>query len=176
MRQLEKYRFRDGVTPLNADTFNSRFFDIDARIHTLEQLKISWEKAISEVRNFAAERLNIVLAPAQDTIDSLTQQVQDLISSLIAYEDRFFKALIFGIGEGRFFEEVTYDANGTPQEINFFTDSARTQLIGSIQVTYDQNGNPTQIDYTIGQTTYRQTVSYDANGNPVSITQEVLGV
>ncbi len=176
MRQLEKYRFRDGVTPLNADTFNSRFFDIDARIHTLEQLKISWEKAISEVRNFAAERLNIVLAPAQDTIDSLTQQVQDLISNLTAYEDRFFKALIFGIGEGSFYEEVTYDANGNPQEINFFTDSTRTQLIGSIQITYDLNGNPTQIDYAIGQTTYRQTVTYDANGNPVSITQEVLGV
>ena len=81
MRQLEKYRFQDGVTPLSAAELNRRFFDLDGRLHQVELLRVSWQEAVSEVQNFGLARINSVIQPildqAQGLIDELHQDITE---------------------------------------------------------------------------------------------------
>jgi len=53
----ELYRFRNGVTVLDADTFNRRFFDVDGRLGALELLSIDWEAAIRALNDLGLSRL-----------------------------------------------------------------------------------------------------------------------
>ncbi|MCB2187695.1 MAG: hypothetical protein KQJ78_14835 [Deltaproteobacteria bacterium] len=63
MIKREQYRFKDGSTPLSGAEFDKRFSDVDARIHTLESLKIDWEGAVREVQDLGLVRINDVILP-----------------------------------------------------------------------------------------------------------------
>lgn len=66
MRKLERYAFRDGVTPLSAEELNARFFDLDLRCHALEGLGVSWEDAVRQVQQVGLERINGLILPTLD--------------------------------------------------------------------------------------------------------------
>ena len=70
-----QYRIKDGETDLNADTFNSRFYDIDSRLHALETVSITWQDAVSELQQFGLARINGALSP-------VLEQAQDMVSAL----------------------------------------------------------------------------------------------
>lgn len=53
----ELYRFRNGATVLDADTFNRRFFDVDGRLGALERLQIDWEAAVRTLDDLGLSRL-----------------------------------------------------------------------------------------------------------------------
>ncbi|MDR3089529.1 MAG: hypothetical protein LBU39_06905 [Desulfobulbaceae bacterium] len=59
----QQYKFTDGKTPLSSDTFNALHFDIDARLHDLETLRVSWQQAIIELQNFGVSRIDVALLP-----------------------------------------------------------------------------------------------------------------
>ncbi|MDO5674774.1 MAG: hypothetical protein Q4G66_07660 [bacterium] len=68
----DAYRFKDGVTDLSADTFNQIFADLDARLHSLEQLGVTWKDAVSELQQFGLARINGALAPIlEDMVGSV---------------------------------------------------------------------------------------------------------
>ncbi|KAF0232531.1 MAG: hypothetical protein FD177_2418 [Desulfovibrionaceae bacterium] len=60
---LEKYAMREGVTPLSAAELNQRFYAVVRRLHELEQLKMDWEAAVTEVQNHGLARVNDAVAP-----------------------------------------------------------------------------------------------------------------
>lgn len=57
----EQYRFRNGVTPLDEREFNGRFFDVDARLHGLEQTRIAWDAAVATLNETGLARLALLL-------------------------------------------------------------------------------------------------------------------
>ena len=63
MIQAEKLRIRDNQTALDDTELTKRFLMLDARIHELEQLKVSWEEAVVEVQNHGLKRVNEVVDP-----------------------------------------------------------------------------------------------------------------
>lgn len=66
-----QYRFKDGVTPLNADELNKRMLDVDARLDPLERKTVEYDAAILEVQNAGLERINEVLVPAYERVRRL---------------------------------------------------------------------------------------------------------
>lgn len=58
-----EYRFSDGVTPLNADTFNNRLLSIHQRITRTEGIAYSFEAIATEVANLGISRINALILP-----------------------------------------------------------------------------------------------------------------
>lgn len=79
-RKLELYRFRDGITPLSSAEFNFRFFDIDARLFDLEEVKISWENAVSILTNQGIKRIDEVLGPALIYVNESMADIEEQIN------------------------------------------------------------------------------------------------
>lgn len=75
----EKYRIKEGTTPLSAPELNARFFDIDRRIHALEVQKASVEAAIVEIQNLGLTRINDVIEPV---LEAANQILSDATSAL----------------------------------------------------------------------------------------------
>lgn len=84
MLQREKYRFKDDVTDLSARELDFRFFDIDGRLHVLELLKVSWEAAVAEIQEHGLERINGVIAPVLDEVNSALAEAEATLGSLQA--------------------------------------------------------------------------------------------
>lgn len=78
----DKYRFKDGATSLDAATFNLIFFDLDARLHALESLGVTWQDAVRELQQYGLARINGALAP-------LLSETQANIDDLIGKKDAF---------------------------------------------------------------------------------------
>lgn len=76
MRQHERYRFREGYTPLSAQELNDRFFALDGRLHQLELLNISWQQAVAEIQNHGLERINGVIQPLLDQANDILGLIQ----------------------------------------------------------------------------------------------------
>ncbi len=75
-RKLIYYRFRDGQTTLDEKELNKRFFDIDARLHALELLSISWQEAVSQVQNEGLKRINELIIPVLEQAQEELSQIQ----------------------------------------------------------------------------------------------------
>lgn len=87
MKKQEIYRFRDGQTPLSASELNKRFFDIDARLHALETVKMNWEEAVSIVTEHGLERINNSLQPALNELIANKEASEQYISEIQAMRD-----------------------------------------------------------------------------------------
>lgn len=74
---LEKYTVREGVTPLSGEELNRRFYAIVRRLHDLEQLKMDWAAAVTEVQNHGLARVNDAVAPI---VDGLRADMEALIA------------------------------------------------------------------------------------------------
>ncbi|HWO57703.1 MAG TPA: hypothetical protein VNN55_09075 [bacterium] len=80
--RFEKYRFRDGVTPLSEDTFNRVLRDIDLRIVALEEIKASWEEAVRILTDQGLLRINEALLPALETLQYQIDHIVELASQV----------------------------------------------------------------------------------------------
>ena len=78
------YHFIDDITPLSADEFNLRFYDIDARIHELEQLQVSWETAVVDIQNYGLARVNEVVDPFVAQAEQMLADTQAELEALQA--------------------------------------------------------------------------------------------
>lgn len=78
----DKYRFKDGLTSLDAASFNLVFFDLDSRLHALETLGVTWQDAVRELQQYGLARINGALAP-------LLSETQANIDDLIGKKNAF---------------------------------------------------------------------------------------
>ena len=126
-RKLEQYRFRDGITPLSSAEFNFRFFDIDARLFDLEEVKISWENAVSILTNQGIKRIDEVLGPALVYVNETMVDIEEQINQA--------KMDVAGfISEAQ--SDITGFVNQAQGEIDAFISSAGQEWMG-IKAGYD---------------------------------------
>jgi hypothetical protein len=67
--RFEKYRMKDGATPLAERYFNPIWQDLDLRLAGIEELEVSWEAVVRTVTDFGLLRINEVLAPAFELLN-----------------------------------------------------------------------------------------------------------
>jgi len=155
--QFEKYRIRDGVTPLSERTFNPIFRDVDNRIAKLEALGISWEEAVALVTAQGLKRIDAVLQPS---VDAVNQAVSAAQAELAKLPDVATNASVDAKLAKPSAVAYSYDAAGNL--------TRQTETIGTITRTtdysYDAAGNITQIVIADGTVTRTETYTYDANG------------
>ena len=74
--RFERYRVKDGVTPLGERFLNPVFQDIDLRLAGLEELRLSWEEAVRAVSEFGLVRINDVLGPAFADVTDTAAEIE----------------------------------------------------------------------------------------------------
>lgn len=84
MLQRDKYRVRDGVSRFCDQDMTPILWDIDARLHALELLKINWEAAVSEVQAHGLERINSVIQPVLDAANAILAEANNTLDALQA--------------------------------------------------------------------------------------------
>jgi len=155
--QFDKYRFRDGLTPLSERTFNPIFRDVDNRIAAIEALKISWLDAVALVTSQGLKRIDAVLQPS---VDAVNQAVADAQTILAGLPDVATNAGVDAKLAKPSAVTYTYDANGNvTQQVETIGVVTRTT-----NYTYDANGNIVTVVIADGTVTRTETYTYDANG------------
>jgi len=155
--QFNKYRFRDGITPLSERTFNPIFRDVDNRIAAIEALKISWLDAVSLVTAQGLLRIDAVLQPSVDTVNQAVADAQLILSGL---PDVATNAGVDAKLAKPSSVAYTYDANGNiTQQVETIGAVTRTT-----DYTYDANGNIATVVIANGTITRTETYTYNANG------------
>ncbi len=69
----DKYRIKDGVTRLGSEFFNPVFADVDQRLRRQEAIERDWLAATRDLITVGLERINDVLAPAYERVQSLAE-------------------------------------------------------------------------------------------------------
>lgn len=82
--RFEKYRMKDGVTPLGERFFNPVFQDIDIRIAGLEGLTLAWEEAVRAVSEYGLLRINELIGPAVSDVSAAAVAVEEMRLAAIA--------------------------------------------------------------------------------------------
>lgn len=75
--RFEKYRMRDGVTPLSEDFFNPVFGDIDARIAELEERRADLQAVVDELTQFGLQRIDTLVGPAMAEVTAMLEQLRE---------------------------------------------------------------------------------------------------
>lgn len=83
LKQLQ-YKILDGKTPLSAGELNPRLFDIDARLHALETLRVSWQAAVDEVTNHGLTRINEVVKPTLEAAEAIVAELNAELAQIRA--------------------------------------------------------------------------------------------
>jgi len=161
--RFEKYRMRDGVTPLSERYFNPLLQDLDARIADIEALKISWADAVSEVTSFGLVRINAALVPTLEQssalLDQLLSDAQGFRDSVMAEVNAAVVPLINSI-KPALAVATTYDSQG---RVNTVTETLPT---GDRVTTasYDASGRVATLVIVFGGVTRTETYTYSASG------------
>lgn len=179
-RRLEAYRFRDGVTPLNERELNSRLFDIDARLDAIEQLRVSYEAAISELQVVVAER-------TADFIPPLIQSYQDNLAFLDAESARLraeAAALVTAMGADRAAQQAALDAELASERaaLNALLAEYQGAVVrpnqlrgGPASLVYDAGGRVSTLTQTLPAGSYILAYAYAAGGELQSIAAGLAG-
>lgn len=80
--RFERYRVVDGKTPMAARYFNPVFQDLDLRIASLEEVRISWDNAVSEVVKFGLARIDELITEPLRDVSNLSMQAQTTSAQL----------------------------------------------------------------------------------------------
>lgn len=79
---IDRYRMKDGVTPLAARYFNPVWQDIDLRLAELEQLRMGWQEAVRQVSDLGLVRINEVIGGPLETVNAAIDQMQGALATL----------------------------------------------------------------------------------------------
>lgn len=80
--RIDRYRMKDGVTPLAARYFNPVWQDIDLRLAELEQLRMGWQEAVRLVSDLGLARINEVIGGPLNTVNAAIEQVQQALADM----------------------------------------------------------------------------------------------
>ncbi len=73
--RFDKYRMKDGRTPLAEGYFNPIWQDLDGRLAVLEEKKASYDEAVQALTEVGLVRINEVLAPSVNGLDEALAEV-----------------------------------------------------------------------------------------------------
>lgn len=180
-RRLEAYKFRDGRTSLNERELNARFFDIDARLHEIEVLRVSYEEAISRLQVVVAERTATIVPPLiasyQSSLDWLNGESARLRAEAAA--------LVTQLVADRASQQAALDAERASQQATLDALVAQyqsavvrpNQLRGGSPATvaYDASGRVSTLTQTLPAGAYVLSHTYAAGGEIQTITATLNG-
>lgn len=171
MRRLDFYRFRDGITPLSEAELNARFFDIDARMHEIERLRISWEAALSELQTVVAERTAQLVPP----LILAYEQGLEFLEAESARLRAEAAALVAAMTADRSVQQAALEALAAQ-----FTGAVirPNQMRGGSPgtITYTEGGSVDSISEVLPDGTYALAYGYGLNGNLETVTATLAGL
>jgi hypothetical protein len=95
--RFEKYRMKDGLTPLSAAYFNLIWQDIDLRLAAVEEKKAAFEAAVTVLTDQGLLRINEALAlplqDAQDALEILRTEIGAVTTTLYEIMPDYFDVL-----------------------------------------------------------------------------------
>ncbi len=165
--RFQAYRMTDASTPLAQSYFNPVFQDLDVRMDALEQLKISWEAAVSELQVYGLQRLDAgispLLAQVRADVESLVATINGY-DGLITFADiaHFVPAVAAAVtydGQGRVATlSETLSDQSTRTTTYGYTPAGlvetETLVVGSVRrvTTYSYNGQGLVTGWTVTET------------------------
>lgn len=181
MRKFELYRFRDGITPLDEQELNSRFFDLDLRINSLEELKDDIEENISKLVDLGIKRIDDVIVPKMEQLDQdKAMIIQQLSSELSMFQMQAQQLL----AEIQILYEIFVDPVMELTELQVWKGlldphgdgriRPDRQIDGSLTIAYDVEGRITEIVTELPYGDYKLQYTYNADGY-VSTEAAMLG-
>jgi YD repeat-containing protein len=194
--RFEKYRMRDGVTPLSQDYFNPIFGDIDARIADLEERRADLQTVVDELTQFGLQRIDTLVGPAMAEVTAMlellrlrrdqleaaignvadlatrTQMVQDIGDAIRDEAEARNEAIMMAVQA-----EATARAAAVPPAA-----AARAAAIAlatarpsASTVTYDGNGRVSGITETLPQGERATVLTYNAAGRVNTVAETLAG-
>ncbi len=103
-----EYRFKDGLTPLSADTFNKRLLSIHTRLKRMEQITFTFEGISTELANLGIARVNSIVQPL---VDEAADNLAEIGNILIEAQAKLAELQAEGITAGN----VTLEGGGSVQ-------------------------------------------------------------
>lgn len=194
--RFEKYRMRDGETPLSQDYFNPIFGDIDARIADLEERRADLQAVVDELTKFGLARIDTLVGPSMAEVTAMlellrlrrsqleaaignvadlatrTQMVQDIGNALRDEAGARNEAINLAVQA----EATARDAAVTDEA------AARAAAIAlatarpsASTVTYDGNGRVSGFTETLPQGERATVLTYNAAGRVNTVAETLAG-
>lgn len=203
--RFDRYRMRDGQTPLSERYFNPIWQDLDLRLAGIEELRVSWEAVVRLVTDLGLVRINEVLAPAfeameqnlasaagkLDVIEAKRQAalaaIEGLDSAIAAYQGNA-SADIADWKAATLASLATWKASVMADLANWAADmetwkaaqqSTFLQNVAKaslLALVYDTQGRPQQITETVAGQPRVTTVAYNIDGTVSTVTITYAGV
>lgn len=120
-----EYRFKDGVTPLSAETFNSRLFSIHTRLKAMEQITYTFDTIATELSNLGIARVNALILPL---IDAANTELSEISAILLEAQTKLAEIQATNIEA----ENVLMGGGGTVESAISALDSALDGALASI--------------------------------------------
>jgi YD repeat-containing protein len=172
--RFQRYRMRDGVTPLSARFFNPVFQDMDVRLVALEAFRQVTEEATRDAIDNGLARVNAVLVPmleaAQASLDAgqviLNQVILDAQAAMDTARAEAQAGFDTLLAEAA--AEVAAIQNALADVVLLGTLNARLAFVEPALATeyvYDANGRLESSTETLADASVRTTsLTYDAQG------------
>ena len=195
-KRFDKYRMRDGETPLSEDFFNPVFGDIDTRIADLEERRADLQGVVDELTKFGLARIDTLVGPAMAEVTAMLQQLRERRDQLeaaignvgdLATRTQMTQAIGDAIAaevEARnFVIEVAVQAEATARAAAV-TDEAAARAIAIARATakpsaatftYDGAGRVTGITETLPQGVRSTVLGYTPAGRVDTVAETLAG-
>lgn len=172
--QFQKYRLRDGVTPLAARFFNPVFQDMDTRLVGLEAFRTVTEGATRDAITHGLARVNAVLVPMLEAAQAALVAGQSMLDQVIIDAQATMAAAQAATQQD--FDALLVEAQARVDAIQAALDdvvmlavlNARLAFIEpalASDSTYNVAGQLVEVAETLADTTTRTTVmTYDIDG------------
>lgn len=179
--RFEKYRMRDGVTPLSQDFFNPVFADIDTRVADLEERRANLQAVVDELTKFGLARIDTLVGPAmsevKDMLDLLELRRDQLEAAIgnvdeLATQTQMDQALADAM-------EAEAAARATAIAVEAAQRAAAIALAtakpSGSSITYDGAGRVSGIAETLPQGERATVLTYTASGRVNTVAENLAG-
>jgi len=194
--RFEKYRMRDGVTPLSEDFFNGVFGDIDTRIAELEERRADLQAVVDELTKFGLARIDTLVGPSMAEVTAMlellrlrrsqleaaignvadlatrTQMVQDIGNALRDEAGARDEAINLAVQAEATARDAAVTAEAAARAAAIALATARPS---ASTVTYDGNGRVSGTTETLPQGERATVLTYTAAGRVNTVAETLAG-